>query len=125
MVTRLWVARGCTGRGCEGRVEAAAVHDDKARDEEDEGAEGDEDDAADVSDLAALEDGAAMEQLDDNNVEGDNGATKSCDVILEEGVGLEERGVVVHHVEQRLPHFRCDLGRRALDSADVTCDLNQ
>jgi hypothetical protein len=124
------VSRDCERRGGalaggQERMVVAAAPDDHAGDEEDEGTEGDEDDAADVSYLAALENGAAMEQLDDDDVEGDYGAAKRSDVILEERVGLEERWVLVHHVEQRLLHLLGYLGRGALDRADVTCDSNQ
>ena len=74
------------------------MHDYKAGQEENGKTNGDEDDAADVCQFAALENGATVEQLDDDNVEGDYAAAEGRDVGLEERVGLLEGGVIVDPV---------------------------
>ena len=97
------------------------MHDCSASNEENAEADGDEDDAANVGHLAALEYGAAVEQLDDDDVEGDDSTSESRDVVFEERVGLNERGVVVDPVQNELPSFLRYIGGSAKEIANVIC----
>ena len=79
-----------------------SVHDDETGSQEKDCTEGYERDTTDMGGLAAFENGAAVEQLDDNNMEGYDATTKCCDVILKEGVCSNELRVVIDLVQQDL-----------------------
>lgn len=97
------------------------MHDCSASNEENAEADRDEDDAANVGHLAALENGAAVEQLDDDDVKSNDSTTESRDVVLEERVGLNKRGVVVDPVQNGLPSFLRHVGGSAKETANVRC----
>jgi hypothetical protein len=48
--------------------------------------------------LAPLENRAAMKELNNNNVEGNNPAAECCDVILEKRISRNKRGVGIDAV---------------------------